>query len=106
MSWHRELSGCGLSGIISRKKELIPGEEIIRSIVHQEERGNQLGAGFAGYGIYPQFPDCYALHIMYDHEYSKEETEEYVRTKFHVEHFEDIPIRRVATIKVRPILFR
>jgi len=106
MNWHREISGCGLSGIISRRRQLVPGEEIIKTIVHQEERGNQLGAGYAGYGIYPQFPDCYALHIMYDTPFAKEETEDYINSKFHVEHYEDIPTRRTLAVKERPILFR
>jgi glutamate synthase domain-containing protein 1 len=102
----REISGCGLSGIISRSRELIPGEDIITSIVHQRERGNNLGAGYAGYGIYPRFPDSYAIHIMYDDEHSKEETENYLRRRFHIEHFEDIPTRRVPAIQDPPTLFR
>ena len=106
MSWSREISGCGLSGIISRKRELIPGEDIVATIVHQEERGNQLGAGYAGYGIYPQFPDCYALHIMYSNPHAREDTEEYIKKCFVVEHFEGIPTRRVPSIGDRPIFYR
>ena len=106
MSWSREISGCGLAGIISRKRELIPGEDIVTSIVHQEERGNQLGAGYAGYGIYPQFPDCYALHIMYDDPHARKNTEEYIKDCFVVEHFEGIPTRRVPSIVDRPIFYR
>jgi len=102
----REISGCGLSGIISRKREPIPGEVIIRSIVQQSERGNNLGAGFAGYGIYPQFPDYYALHLMYSDSQSQKETEEHIKRRFHMEHYEEIPTRHVSSIEDAPLLFR
>ncbi len=102
----RELSGCGLAGVISRKKNLIDGEVIIRSIVHMKERGNDLGAGFAGYGIYPDFSRHYAIHIMFDHKIAKERTEEYLKEHFNVDHFEEIPTRKVSAIKERPLLWR
>lgn len=102
----REISGCGLSGIISRRKELIPGEDIIITVVHMEERGNNLGAGFAGYGIYPQFSDHYALHLMYSDGCGQKETEEYLKKRFHIEHSEDIPIRRISSVEGYPSLFR
>ncbi len=102
----REISGCGLAGIISRKKVYIPGEVIVRSITHQKERGNGLGAGYAGYGIYPQFPDAYAFHIMYDDELSRKETEEYIKKHFHVIHYEEIPTRRTKRIQDSPLLWR
>ena len=41
-------------------------QEIIRSIAVMRDRSNGLGGGFAGYGIYPQYKDFYALHVFYD----------------------------------------
>ena len=41
------------------------------------ERSNGLGGGFAGYGIYPQYKDFFALHIFYDNNQIKAKTEEY-----------------------------
>ncbi len=102
----KDLAGCGLSGIISRKRDFIPGEVIIRSIVHMKERGNDLGAGFAGYGIYSDFPDAYAIHIMYDFKLAKEKTEEYLKENFKILHYEEIPTRKVSAIKDAPILWR
>ncbi len=102
----RDISGCGLSGVISRKRALIPGEVIVRSISHMKERGNGLGAGYAGYGIYPQFPDEYAFHIMYDTEFARRETEEFIRARFHLIHYEEIPTRRTPYITDSPMLWR
>ena len=37
------------------------GEEAIIAMAIQHDRGNGLGGGFAGYGIYPEFPDHFAV---------------------------------------------
>lgn len=40
----KEISGCGIAGIIHRKGELIPGEMILKAICCQYERGNGPGS--------------------------------------------------------------
>ncbi|MFN4196808.1 MAG: hypothetical protein ACK4FM_02225, partial [Caldimicrobium sp.] len=101
----KEISGCGISGIIHKKGELIPGEEIIKSILCQYERGNGLGAGFAAYGIYPEFKDNYALHVMADSKKALKEVEELLQARTYLIYNEAIPFRKVSTIK-NPPLFR
>ena len=54
-------SGCAISGIFARDGRRVPGGDIIRSIAVMRERSNGLGGGFAGYGIYPEYKDYYAL---------------------------------------------
>ncbi|MCS7199326.1 MAG: glutamine amidotransferase family protein [Caldimicrobium sp.] len=103
---YKEISGCGITGIISRKGELITGEMIIKAICCQYERGNGLGAGFAGYGIYPEFKDYYALHVMAQSRDALEKVEEYLPKRTFVSYQEFIPIRRVRTIKNPPIFKR
>ncbi len=104
--YQRDISGCGLTGVISKKKRMIGGDVIVRSLCLMNDRGNGLGAGFAAYGIYPEFRDFYALHIMYDDESSQRTCEEYIRNEYHVEKAEDIPTRPVKTIAISPRVVR
>ena len=42
------------------------GSKIRASLAMMNERGNGEGAGYASYGIYPEFKDAYALHVFFD----------------------------------------
>ena len=77
-------SGCAISGIFSRKGSAISGERIIRSIAVMHDRSNGLGGGFAGYGIYPDYADFYALHVFYDSQTAKQECERYLERYFDI----------------------
>ncbi|MBN1882493.1 MAG: glutamine amidotransferase family protein [Deltaproteobacteria bacterium] len=104
--YQKDISGCGLSGIINRKGERISGSVVTRSIANQHDRGNGLGGGFAAYGIYPDYKDLYALHIMYDHEDAQTNTERYLRKHMDVEQQEKIPTRPTEKIESPPRLMR
>lgn len=67
----RNISGCAISGIISRSGKRFSGKLIIDSISVMHERSNGLGGGFTAYGIYPEYKDYYAFHIFYDHRMAK-----------------------------------
>ncbi|HEY5541077.1 MAG TPA: hypothetical protein VIL41_06455, partial [Coriobacteriia bacterium] len=67
--------GCGLMGICDESGELMSGLEAIKAMAVQRDRGNGLGGGFAGYGIYPEFPDHFCFHMMYHDNKAKEEAE-------------------------------
>ena len=101
----KDISGCGLAGLISRSGRLISGDVIVQSIVLQHDRGNGLGGGFAAYGIYPDYRDCYALHIMYDDEDARERTEPFIRERFTIKQHGGIPPRRVPRLGRRPIFY-
>ncbi len=98
----KDLSGCGIAGIIHKKGELLPGEMIIKAISCQYERGNGLGAGFAAYGIYPEFKDYYALHVMVNSKKALEEVAELLQKRTFLIFNEPIPTKNVATIKNPP----
>ena len=68
-------SGCAISALISREGRKISGETIAASMVPMHDRSNGLGGGFAGYGIYPEFSECYAFHLFYDDETAKAQCE-------------------------------
>lgn len=102
----KEISGCGIAGIIHRKGELLPGEMIIKAICCQYERGNGLGAGFAAYGIYPEFKDYYALHVMAQTKKALEDVEELLQKRTFLNFQEPLPTRKVRTIKNPPLFKR
>ena len=66
--WHfdKDISGCGVFGVIDKKRKLIPGTMPIDAMCTMHDRGNGLGGGFAAYGIYPEHADLYAFHLMCD----------------------------------------
>ena len=105
-SYEKDISGCGLAGVINTNGKMINGSVITEAMAVQHERGNGLGGGFAGYGIYPEFADCYALHIMYDDEDCHLETEKYLKDHLLFEHQERIPIRKNKKILSHPIFRR
>ncbi|MDI6777422.1 MAG: glutamine amidotransferase family protein [Syntrophales bacterium] len=104
--YQKDISGCGLSGIINKNGRRISGEVIVRSIATQHDRGNGLGGGFAAYGIYPDFRDYYALHIMYDDKAAIEGVENFLKETVYITHQERIPTRRHPKIAKAPILNR
>jgi len=104
--YQRDLGACGLTGVIHRKRELLPGSEIIKSICLMDDRGNGLGAGYAAYGIYPEFKDHYAFHIMYNTLESKKRAESYLGHHYRIDKQEEIPTRAERDISSPPILWR
>ena len=101
-NYQKDISGCGISGFINRDGARVSGEAIIASIGIMRDRGNGLGAGFAAYGIYPDFKEFYALHIMYDNLVALDRTEDLIKEHLHLEHQENIPYRHVPVIREHP----
>ena len=62
-------------GICDESGTRFSGSVAIEAMAVQHDRGNGLGGGFAGYGIYPEFPDHFAFHMMYHDAKAKEEAE-------------------------------
>ncbi len=99
-------SGCAIAGVISRSGNNICGETIVKSMTTMHERSNGLGGGFAGYGIYPQYKDFYALHIFYDSIAARDECERYLDKMFEVINLSKIPIRKSPKIVNEPLIWR
>lgn len=57
---------CGIIGFIDRTKSRIDGSSIKAALSLMNERGSGYGAGYAAYGIYPEYADYYALHVFFD----------------------------------------
>ena len=77
-------SGCAISSVISRDGHRMTGESIIRSMIPMHDRSNGLGGGFAGYGIYPEYKEFYALHIFYNDNDARVECEKLLKDRFEI----------------------
>ncbi len=110
MKWRFDFSripsACGLSGFINRDGNRVGGEVIIESMRVMNERGNGLGGGFAGYGIYPEYAEDYALHIMFESQEGKLACEALLKENVNVEKMEEIPTEPNERIVNPPILWR
>lgn len=104
--FEKDISNCGLTGFISKKRIRVGGEVIIKSIALMHDRGNGLGGGFGAYGIYPEYKDFYAFHLMYENAMAKQLSEEYLGQYFHIEQQEEIPTRRTKAIVAAPLFKR
>jgi glutamate synthase domain-containing protein 1 len=99
-------SACGLIGYINRRGKVISGDHIVSAMTVMRERGNGLGAGFAGYGIYPDKKEYYAFHLFYENTKAKEETSQYLYKYFNIVYEESIPTRKVKNIRHAPLIWR
>jgi glutamate synthase domain-containing protein 1 len=102
----KDISGCGVVGIMNERGDAFSGEAIAVAICNMMERGNGLGAGFAGYGIYPDLKDYWCFHIMYQEERAREAVEEYMAKRFILKHQGPIPANPVRVLRFVPMLWR
>lgn len=99
-------AGCAISGFINRDGSYSDGSHIIRSIAMMRDRSNGLGGGFAGYGIYPEYKDYYALHVFYDSLSTKRGCEEFLEAHFDIINLSKIPVRKTPKITDEPLIWR
>lgn len=99
-------SGCAISGYFSKKGERIPGDRIVQSISYMHDRSNGLGGGFAGYGIYPEYKEQYALHVFYNDMKAREATEQFLNEHFDIVNLSRIPTRKHPRITDEPLIWR
>ncbi|RJX26191.1 MAG: hypothetical protein C4554_06115 [Dethiobacter sp.] len=96
---------CGISGLISHKMVKENGSRIKKSIVLQNDRGNGLGAGYASYGIYPEYEQLYALHVMAMNSGSMLKVKKFFQENFEIHYEDDIPVWN-KRISDHPVLKR
>ena len=82
------------------------GEMITNSMKPMHDRSNGLGGGFAGYGIYPEYKEFYALHIFFDTRDTRKECEAFLKDRFEIVQSEIIPTRKIPAITDEPIIWR
>lgn len=99
-------SGCAISGIFARDGHGISGDVARRSIAVMHDRSNGLGGGFAGYGIYPEYKNHYALHLFYDDLAARERCERFLERHFDIINLSKIPTRPSPRIAGAPLIWR
>jgi glutamate synthase domain-containing protein 1 len=70
------------------------------------DRSNGLGGGFAGYGIYPDYQDFYALHVFYQDRATRKNCEQFLKEGFEIIKSELIPTRKIPAITDEPLIWR
>jgi glutamate synthase domain-containing protein 1 len=97
---------CGLIGIMDVSGKRFSGRDIATGITNMEERGNGLGAGFAVYGCYPEYADCYAFHVMFTDPDSRPQVEEFLKENFILVHAERVPFQSMSELHDPPAIWR
>ena len=100
------IDACSIFGMMDTAGMRFSGEGVIKAIANMHVRGNGLGGGFAVYGLYPEYPGCYALHIMYLSHEAKFEVEAFIRQRFHITASEEVPTRPTPAIVNPPLVWR
>jgi glutamate synthase domain-containing protein 1 len=100
------IDACSIFGAMNTSGARFSGESVIKAIANMHDRGNGLGGGFSIYGLYPDYADQYAFHIMYLSQQARREAEEFLQKNFNIIHKEEVPTRPVAVIKNPPLVCR
>ncbi len=82
------------------------GKMITEAMKPMHERSNGLGGGFAGYGIYPEYKDFYALHLFFDERATRKSCEQFLKERFEIVKSEIIPTRKIPAITDEPVIWR
>jgi len=104
--YNKEICACSIFGAMNRDGDRFSAEGVMKAIANMHVRGNGLGGGYAGYGIYPEFPDHFCFHMMYHDTKAKEEAEAVFDRYFVVDLAEPMPTRQVKGISDAPLLWR
>lgn len=99
-------SGCAIAAVISKEGNKMSGEMITNAMKPMHDRSNGLGGGFAGYGIYPEYKDFYALHMFFDSRATRKECEVFLKERFEIIKSEIMPTRTIPEITSEPIIWR
>jgi glutamate synthase domain-containing protein 1 len=100
------IDACSIFGAMDTTGKRFSGDGVIRAIANMHDRGNGLGGGFAVYGLYPEYADLYAFHIMYLSQQGQKDVEVFLKDRFNLIQAEAVPTRPVPVITDPPIVWR
>jgi glutamate synthase domain-containing protein 1 len=100
------IDACSIFGAMDRSGRAFSSEGVIKAIANMHDRGNGLGGGFAIYGLYPEYADHYAFHIMYLSKQGRQKTEAFLRDNFELVAYEEVPTRPADGITNPPSVWR
>ncbi len=100
------IDACSIFGAMDTLGKRFSGEGVIRAIANMHDRGNGLGGGFAIYGLYPEYADFYAFHIMYLGREGQRQTEAFLEDRFNLVRAEAVPTHPTSAIVDPPLVWR
>jgi len=100
------IDACSIFGMMDTSGRRFSGKGVIRAIANMHVRGNGLGGGFAIYGLYPEYADLYAFHIMYLSQKGQQETEAFLKESFDLAYTEGVPTCPTPAIVNPPLVKR
>jgi glutamate synthase domain-containing protein 1 len=101
----KDFAGCSIFGMMNLEGNRFGSKDPVRAISNMHDRSNGLGGGFAVYGIYPEYKDAYALHVMYLSPDAKEKTDRILASNFNILHDEEMQTRPANVIDP-PLVWR
>lgn len=100
------ITACSIFGMMDQSGRRFSGEDITKAIANMKCRSNGLGGGFAVYGLYPDYADHYAFHIMYLSKEGRNEVERFLENNFLVHLAEEVPTKKTDGIFDPPLVLR
>ena len=100
------IDACSIFGMMDTTGKLFSGKPVIEAIANMHVRGNGLGGGFAIYGLYPEYANYYALHIMYLGREAQAKVEDFLEHKFYVLANKEVPTKPTPGIVNPPLVWR
>jgi len=100
------IDSCSLFGMMNLKGKCFNGKDIIKAITNMHVRGNGLGAGFAVYGLFPEYKEYYCLQILFQKDKAKQECDSFLKENFVIVKDEEVPHRNTKEIVNPPIVWR
>jgi len=100
------IDACSIFGAMDTTGRRFSGEGVIKAIANMHDRGNGLGGGFAVYGLYPEYAEQYAFHVMFLSQQGRQETEAFLKDNFNIIEQQEVPTRPSPPIKDPPLVRR
>src|SRR5512136_2992870 len=101
----KDFAGCSIFGMMNLDGKRFASKDPVKAISNMHDRSNGLGGGFAVYGIYPDFKDYYAFHIMYLSQDAKAKTDRILASYFNIIYDEEMQTKP-ANVANPPLLWR
>ncbi len=101
----KDFDGCSIFGMMNLEGNRFSSRAPVRAIANMHDRGNGLGGGFAIYGVYPDFKDYYAFHILYLSRDAKDKTDRTLAAAFNIIYNEEMQTRP-ANVRDPPLVWR
>jgi glutamate synthase domain-containing protein 1 len=101
----KDFSACGIFAMMNTSGNRFGSKDAVKAMANMHDRGNGLGGGFAVYGIYPEFKEYYAFHVMYLEKGAKEKTDKILASKFDIIYDEEMQHKQ-ANVRDPPMVWR